>query len=271
MNLRNQHALITGGSSGIGKALAVLLAGRGAHISLMARNATRLEDAAAEVRGAVADRDQRILSFSADVSDRNQVEETVRKIIRDQGVPDLLVTCAGMIHPGRFMELPPGVSERTMEVNYFGTLYTIRAALPSMVRRKRGRLVLISSGAGLIGIYGYTAYSPSKFALRGLAECLRGELRQYGIGVSIVYPPDTDTPQLKQENRIKPFETRLITGAARTRSPQMVARTILKGIRKRSFVITPGLEMTLLFRLHSILAPLAERYFDYRIALRSRG
>jgi len=268
MDLDKCHALITGGSSGIGKALAVMLSGRGAHISLVARDAEKLQDAAAEAGKARVDRDQRVLTFSADVSDPLQVEETVCMIVRDQGPPDLLVTCAGVAHPGRFMELPAGVFERTMNVNYFGTLYTIRAALPSMIRVRRGRLVLISSGAGLMGIYGYTSYSPSKFALRGLAECLRGELRQHGVGVSIVYPPDTDTPQLEEENRTKPLETILITRAAKTRSSQSVARAIVEGVRKGHFVITPGPEMTLLYRFQGILAPLASKYFEYLIERR---
>ena len=260
-----RHAVVTGGSSGIGLALALLLAGRGAHLSLVARDRSKLDAAGDQVGAARANQDQRVHLYSADVSDRVQVETAFSDILRDQGPADLLVTSAGMAHPGHFMALPLEVFERTMAVNYFGTLYAIRAALPSMLERKTGCLVLISSGAGLIGTYGYTSYSPSKFALRGLAESLRGELKRSGIGVSIVYPPDTDTPQLREENRTKPEATKRITGTARIRSPEMVARKILQGIEKGSFSITPGWEMTLLFRLQSILVPIAHRYFDYLI------
>ena len=134
-----------------------------------------------------------------------------------------------MAHPGYFQELPLEIFERTMAVNYFGTLYSIKAVLPSMLERQRGHLVLVSSGVGLIGIFGYTPYSPSKFALRGLAESLRGELKPAGIHLSIVYPPDTDTPQLQQENRTKPPETKQIAATAEMWSAEGVASEILRG------------------------------------------
>lgn len=120
----------------------------------------------------------------------------------------------------------------------------------------------IASGAGLIGIYGYSAYCPSKFALRGLVESLRGELKPKGIGVTIVYPPDTDTPQLAAENKIKPPETKRITATAKTWSPQAVAEQILKGIDRQQLAIAPGAELTILKQFHSLLAPLLNWYFD---------
>ena len=128
---------------------------------------------------------------------------------------------------------------------------------------------MVSSGAGLIGLFGYTAYAPSKFAVRGLAESLRGELARDGIGVSIVYPPDTDTPQLIEENRHKPPETRRITAQARTWSPEDVAWVILEGVRRNRFVITPGWEMWALCRLHSLIGSLLHRRFD-RLAANAR-
>ena len=164
------------------------------------------------------------------------------------------------------MELPLEVFERTMAVNFFGTLYTIRATLPAMVKRGRGHLVLISSGAGLLGLFGYSAYSPSKFALRGLAESLRGELRPMGIAVSIVFPPDTDTPQLAEENRTKPPETKRMTGTIKTWSAEEVARVIFKGMEKKCFAITPGMGMKSLFLFHSLLSPLTHRYLDHLAA-----
>ena len=139
-----------------------------------------------------------------------------------------------MAHPGYFEQIPLEVFEQTMMVNYFGSLYSIKAVLPNYGSQiRRGNIVLVSSGAGLIGIYGYSAYCPSKFALRGLAESLRGELKPKGIGITIVYPPDTDTPQLAAENKIKPPETKQITATAKTWSPQAVAQQILRGGRTK--------------------------------------
>jgi 3-dehydrosphinganine reductase len=167
-----------------------------------------------------------------------------------------------MVHPGHFSDLPVEVFERTMSVNYFGTLYAVRAVLPSMREQRSGHIVLISSGAALLGIYGYTAYSASKFAMRGLAESLRAELRPLHIAVSIAYPPDTDTPQLAEENRLKPHATRQITSGGGLMQAEAVAQAIVRGIERRAFIIAPGLEMTLLARLHSLLAPLLNWHFD---------
>src|SRR5581483_7564878 len=125
--------------------------------------------------------------------------------------------------------------------------------VPGMRQRRSGHIALVSSGAGIVGIFGYSAYSPAKFALRGLAEVLRSELTRDGIGISIVYPPDTDTPQLAAENLIKPVETKAIAAGAKTWRPEDVARCIMNGVDRRRFVITPGWEMAALYRIHSIL------------------
>lgn len=274
----SQHVIITGGSSGIGKATALRLAQQGANLSLVARDRSKLAAAKAELEAAsqVASKSanqasQRILTLSADVADRAQAEAAMAEAIAQQGAPDLLIACAGMAHPGYVQQLPVEVFEQTMAVNYFGSLYCIKAVLPAMLQRQRGHLVLVSSGAGLIGIYGYTPYCPSKFALRGLAESLRGELKMEGIGVSIVYPPDTDTPQLAQENQTKPPETKQITATAALWSADAVAEAMVHGIQKNHFAITPGTEMTILSRFHSLMAPALHWYFDRLVAqVRSR-
>lgn len=262
MRFREQHAIITGGSSGIGKATAALLAREGCHVSIISRSQEKLEAAKIQLEAVRGDRNQRILALAADVSEQSQAQEAVETAINKIGIPDILISCAGIARPGYFWELPIEIFERTMAVNYFGSLYCIKAVLPAMKKRGQGHLVLISSGAGLIGVYGYTPYSPSKFALRGLAESLRGELKPLGISVSIVYPPDTDTPQLEGENKTKPLETKRITGTAKTWQAEAVAQKILLGIHTKAFVITPGLEMMLLGRLHSLLAPGLNWYFD---------
>ena len=261
-----QHILITGGSSGIGKATAKLLAAEGANVSIIARDRAKLESAKTEIEQYRLRSSQQVLTWSADVADRHQAEQAVSQAIEQLGAPDLLMTCAGIAHPGYFREIPIEIFERTMAVNYFGSLYCVRAALPAMEQRGKGQIVMISSGAGLIGIYGYTPYCPSKFALRGLAESLRGEVKQSGIGVSIVYPPDTDTPQLAEENKTKPPETKAITATASLWSADAVAQTILKGIKNRSFMITPGQEMAVLARFHSLMSPVLQWYFDRLVA-----
>lgn len=262
MDFDQKHVVITGGSSGIGKAIAVLLAQAGAHLSIIARSQPKLVTAKHEIEAARVCASQQVLALSADVSNQLQLEQAISSSIDHIGPPDILITSAGMAHPGYFNELPIDTHERTMAVNYFGTLYSIKAVLPAMEKRQQGHIVMISSGAALIGLYGYTPYSPSKFALRGLAESLRGESKLSGICTSIVYPPDTETPQLKAENKTKPPETKLITANAQTLSAARVANEVIRGIKKKSFEITPGLEMTLLARLHSLVSPLINVHFD---------
>lgn len=262
MKYLNQHAIITGGSSGIGKAVAKLLARQGANLSLIARDRHKLKNAYQEIAAVTISSEQKILTLVADVANREAITAVIQQAIAQLGTPKLLIASAGIAHPGYFSDIPLEVFERTMAVNYFGSLYSIKAALPAMIKNQQGNIVLISSGAGLIGIYGYTAYCPSKFALRGLAESLRGELKPKNIGVTIVYPPDTDTPQLAAENKIKPPETKKITATAKTWSPQAVAEQILRGVEQNKSAIAPGVELTILNRFHSLLNPILSWYFD---------
>ena len=268
LSLRDQHVLITGGSSGIGLALARQSAAAGARVSLIARDPAKLAAAQAAV-SAVGGGAAQVFTVSADVSVEREGLDALAAAEGVHGPVDILITSAGVARPGYFEEVPVAVFERTMAVNYFGTLYLLKAVIPAMRRRARGTVVLISSGAGLCGIFGYTPYAPSKFALRGLAESLRAELQGTGVHVAIVYPPDTETPQLAEENRTKPPETKALTAGAGVWSADDVARVTLRGVARRRFAITPGLPITALAWLHSILAPVLRWSFD-RTARRAR-
>jgi 3-dehydrosphinganine reductase len=263
MNFFNKkHIIITGGSSGIGKATAKLLASKGANLSIIARDPVKLKTTKLEIENNKINSQQNIFTIAADVSNCQQIEEAIQTCISTLGSPDFLITSAGIACPGYFQDLSNETFERTMAVNYFGALYSIKAVLPSMEKQQNGQIILISSAAGLIGVYGYTSYSPSKFALRGLAESLRGELKISGISVSIVYPPDTDTPMLEAENKIKPPEMKAITSTAKALTAEAVAKEIIKGVEKKHFAIMPGLETMFLGKLHSLLAPVLDWYVD---------
>ena len=119
-----------------------------------------------------------------------------------------MVCAAGAAYPGYFLEQDLAIFERTMRLNYLGSVFTAKAAVPAMVARSSGHLILISSGAAAASFLGYSSYAPTKFAVRGLADALRNELCGTGVRVSVAYPPDTDTPGFEQENKTKPPECR---------------------------------------------------------------
>lgn len=149
-----------------------------------------------------------------------------------------------------------------MDVDYFGTLHPVRAVVPSMIERRSGSVVGVSSTAGLVGVFGYSAYGPAKFAVRGLLEVLRVELRPYGIHVGCVCPPDTDTPQLAYENRFKPPETFAISGAIRPFTAERVAASIVAGMSTGRFVISPDWQSRLVARTSGLLREGYAGYFD---------
>jgi len=260
------HAIITGGSSGIGKATACRLAQAGAQVTLIARDPLKLQAAQAEVEAHRESAQQRVLALSADVSQCAEVDRAVAVATRVNGPADILIASAGVVQPGYFDQLPLAAFERTMAIDYFGALHAVRSVLPGMRQKGHGHIVMISSGAGLIGVFGYTSYSPAKFAVRGLAEALRAELKADNIRLSVVYPPDTDTPQLHEENKTKPVETRIIAGQGGLWTADAVAGAIFAGIRRDAFRITPGIQMTLLAWLNSLVEPALARYIDSVVA-----
>jgi 3-dehydrosphinganine reductase len=225
------HAIVTGGSSGIGLALVRRLAARGDRVSVLALDDADLAALAAAPPSAA------VRTAGVDVSDRDAVTAAVVAAQQAHGPCDLLVTSAGIVTPGRFWELPDTEFTRHMAVNYFGTLWPVRAVVPSMVQRRAGSIVMISSFAGLLGVYGYGAYSPTKFAVRGLAETLRMELKPHGVHVAAVYPSDVDTPMLAAENELKPPETAAVSGTAKLQTPEQVVDAILRGVRRRRTTI----------------------------------
>lgn len=249
-------AVISGGSSGIGLAVARLLAQRGYRIHLLARDEARLETAREAL---AADAAAGVAAHVLDVRDAEACEMLVRQIGREEGRLDWLVTSAGMAEPGLFKDLDLDQHRRQMETNYFGTLHLLRPCVEIMRRQGSGRITLVSSGAAFVGIAGYSGYGPGKSALRVLAETLEVELAGEGIAVSIAFPPDTDTPQLAVENRTKPAVTKAITAGGGVMTAEAVAASIVKGALAGKFMLTPGALMHAFGWFHSLYGPLFRR------------
>ena len=175
----------------------------------------------------------------------------IRGWIAKEGVPDIVINSAGIVEPGYFENQSIDIFHQMMNVNFFGSLHIIKAVVPGMIARQSGHIVNISSLAGMVGWYGYTAYASSKFAIRGLSEQLRTELKPYGIKVSIVFPNDTLTPQLEYDDLHKPPETKALTSMfGSPLKADFVAKTIVRGIERNQFTIIPGLDLRLLIFLY---------------------
>jgi 3-dehydrosphinganine reductase len=258
---RDAHVLVTGGSSGIGRAFVRQAIGRGAKVSVLALDDGDLDATADEL---VALGTGHVV-LAVDVTDARSVASGIAEATETLGPCDALLTCAGIAHPGYFERLDDSIFRRTMEIDYFGTLYAARAVVPAMLERGSGSVVGISSTAGLIGVFGYSAYSPAKFAVRGLLEVLRVELRPRGIHVGCVCPPDTDTPQLAYENRYKPAETFAISGAIKPYTPERVAASIVRGMERGRFLITPDWQGQVVARTTGLAREAWFAYFDARV------
>lgn len=245
-----KNVVITGGSSGIGLAFARHVASLGACPVLVARRKDVLDEARTSILAAAPR--AKVETIVLDVSVAKDVMEAIPAL--DARLPiDVLVNNAGVVMPGRFLDLDLEEFHRMMDINYFGVVHMCKAALPKMVERRRGHVLNVSSLAGAIGIYGYTPYAASKAALIGFSQALRGEMWPHGVGVSVCMPPDTDTPQLAFEEKYKPAETRAIAGTAKTLTADQVARAMVRGVERGAFEIFPDLGSRILAMSHGVV------------------
>jgi len=260
-HFQDKLVLVTGGSSGIGRALAIRLAEAGAHVWIWARREAKLQETMSMLRGSGKHAYQVV-----DVGERNQVEAGLARICREAGVPDIVINNAGVTHPQYIEKIPLEMFEQLNKINYLGTVYLSQLVLPDMLARGSGHIVNVSSTAGFIGAFGFGAYGPTKFAVRGYSDVLRAEMRYRGIRVSILFPPDTDTPMLQDENKYKPFETKEIAGSAGLLSAEAVAKAALAGIAKNQYLILPGFNNKLFFWLNNALGRLVYPLMDFLLA-----
>jgi len=234
-----KNIYITGGSSGIGLAAAKQLSALGANIILFARGRERLEEALAAVEAARRRDGQRFACRQMDVSVNEEVKRVMDEAVAEFGVPDILINSAGRAYPDYFENISYKQFDETMKVHVYGVWNTVSALLPYM-KKKGGYIVNVSSLLGFMGCFGYADYCPSKYAIVGLSEVLRSEMKPYGIGVSVLAPPDTDTPGFAVENRTKPPETVAVSESGGLMQPEEVATGLIEGMRKGTWIIGPG-------------------------------
>eukprot|EP00892_Ulva_mutabilis_P009513 jgi/Ulvmu1/6934/UM032_0012.1 len=235
ISFTDKHVLITGGSEGIGLALAERFLGDGASVTLLARNLDKLKTAESELKAAHPNGTVRVAS--ADVAISAQIKDTILRIESEYGRVDVAVCNAGLAIPKLMVDQTLEEAERVMQVNYFGAYYTAHALLPGMIARGKGHLCFISSMAYVNPMAGFTSYSPSKAAVRHMADCLRSEVSGTGVTISVGYPPDTETPGFSEENKSKSGVVHAIMASEHevVHSPQAVAKSLFSGLKSGAY------------------------------------
>jgi 3-dehydrosphinganine reductase len=265
----NRNVIITGGSSGLGRALARRLAGRGANLALIARDKSKLESTQRELSPLVG-ASRKVLVYSCDVSDPTQVEMTMARIADELGTPHLLINSAGILREGRLDCVETQVYREVMEINYFGTLYCIKAALPYFLAQGAGWIVNICSLGGRMGIYGYSAYSSSKFAVMGLTESLRTELKPQNIRVQVVCPSEFESPMVDELNKCRTRENRLLVHNIPVLDAETVADAVMVGMEKGRYMIMPGWVTRFFDFLNRTVSPLVRLTIDTELKMAQR-
>jgi len=245
-SLKDKIVIVTGASSGIGKALVYEFAKQGSKIVLAARNESKIIQIEKELKERGID----VIAVVTDVSCEEDCRRLIEMTIEQFGTIDILINNAGISMKALFHEASLKVLQRLMDVNFWGTVYCTRFALPYIVKRK-GSLVAVSSIAGFNGLPGRAGYSASKFAVHGLMETIRIENLKNGLHVMVVAPGFTASEIRKHalladgtEQGESPRDENHLT------PPEFVARKIIGGIKrkKRNIILTWEGKLTALFQ-----------------------
>ena len=244
-------AYVSGGGSGIGLNLTRALLADGASVAIFD---LKVEDALLEELRGLCQSKARVERFVVDITDPVAVERAMEDAAAKIGEPDFAINCAGILRTALFTEMSYEMFEQSIRVNLFGSRNFAASVLKHM--RTGGHLALVASLAGMCGSYTHGAYATSKFGVVGLAEVLRTELKPRGIDVSVVCPGEISTPMLEEERRVGSPVTEVVNEFAGVLPVDLAVRGILDGLRKRTFMVTPGFKAKLtryLARSHTAL------------------
>lgn len=244
--LRDKVAIVTGASSGIGRATALLLAKAGAGLALAARREAALQELATEIQ----ELGGKALHFPVDVTQREQVEAMARHVLSHWGRVDILIANAGEYIRGPIVDLELADLQRSLDINYFAAVYCIKAVLPDMLARQSGQIVAVTSMDGKIGLPPDAPYVSAKFALTGFLEVLRQEVSDQGIVVTNVLPGRVDTVMIEQLR---------FSWVSPKISPEAVARSILDAIRRRRAIVIVPPQARLLYYINVFAPRLSDR------------
>jgi short-subunit dehydrogenase len=239
LDLCGKHVVITGASSGLGKALALEMAAQGARVTLMARRKEQLDSVAEQIVAAGG----AAFAVATDVTSQESVTESTSRAVETFGPVDVLVANAGISPNNSARNLDIAVAEESMRINYFGVIYGMQAVLPSMIERGRGGVLVISSLAALRGIPTMAPYCASKSAVTAWIESLRPELNSLGIQTTVAHLGYIKTPMTEGNQEIMPFLVEV----------DDAARRLVEGMKKGKAEIRFPWQLVLLFKLAAAL------------------
>jgi short-subunit dehydrogenase len=228
-DLKGRVAMVTGASSGIGRATALAFADEGCDVVVCARRKAELEELAEQIRA----KGRRALAVPTDVSKEEEVKALAEISFAEFGKVDIAMSNAGTAVMGQTYKLDSSHWKKVLDVNLWGAIHTLIYFIPPMVARREGHLVVTASGMGLVAAPYAATYATSKFALVGLTECLRAELAVHNVGVTTLCPAVVKTAIFEQSELIG-FQDKLrfmlnYTGGM---SPERFARKVIKGIKE---------------------------------------
>lgn len=241
---------ITGGASGMGLIAGKMLAGLGAHIVILDLNPT--DTALHDIELARHSPDQRVARYKINIADREMVIRTIGTAIAEVGAPDVLINMAGIGGTAELAEMKFETFDRVIQINLYGTRHIVEAVLPSMFARGNGKIVLVGSMGGIIPVYGYTAYGSSKFAVVGLAQCLRYELKPRGISVACFCPGEVETAGLAAERKSLHPASAALKKIGGTMPVEAAVRGLVKGIEHDEAMIIPGWKVKFTYWMHRV-------------------
>lgn len=236
---KGKSAIVCGASEGIGLATAKEIVKLGGSVCIIARRLEKLEEAKKELKFLKIDDSQHIKSISCDATDMGKLKPLIENYIENKGVPEYLINVVGMALPNYIENYTLEDFKKHMDVNYYGQLVPTLILLPYFKERRSGHIAFVASVAAYIGLIGYTAYTPTKAAIVGLAETLKNELSPYKIDISVIFPPDTETSTFERENKLKPEECKIISERGGLLQPEEIAEPFIEGILDKDFYITP--------------------------------